>query len=260
MPHVLAKALTGEIDRAVAGLDTVCDGIPQLIDDTPTARMLPFANRFAAGRLLGRALAQYAASGAVVLGIAREGLVVADGVADELGLQLDVWVVRKLVPPTQPLAIVGAISEGAGVVIDKEAVDGAELTRNQLRALARDAAEELTADAKRFRHGRHPANLRGRTAIIIDDGVRTGGTFAAAIAGARRRGAAKIVLAAPVGVGGAVDALRELVDEIVCLAAPARLRRVGAWYTDFRRVPEVTLVKILDQRASQNGGAGRAIA
>ncbi len=256
----MAKALTGEIDRAVAALDTVCDGIPQQIDDTPTARMLPFANRFAAGQLLGRALAQHAAGGGVVLGIARDGLVVADGVANELGLQLDVWVARKLAPPLQPHLVIGAIAEGAGVVIDREAVERAELTRNQLRAIARDAAEELTADARRFRHGRHAIGLRDRTAIIVDDGVRSGGTFAAAIAGARRRGAAKIVLAAPVGMGAAVGALRDLADEVVCLATPVRLRRVGAWYTDFRGVPEATLVRILDQRASQNGSAGRAMA
>jgi putative phosphoribosyl transferase len=258
MPHVLAKALTGELDRAVASLDTVCDGIPHLIDDTPTARMLPFANRFAAGHLLGRALAHH--RDGIVLGIARDGLVVADGVADELGLQVDVWVARKLVAPLQPQLVIGAIAEGAGVVLDQDAVERAELTRNQLRALARDAAEELTADARRLRHGRHSVGLRDRTAIIVDDGVRTGSTFAAAIAGARRRGAAKIVLAAPVGLASTIEALRELVDEAVCLATPPRLRRIAAWYSDFRRVPEATLVKILDQRASQNGGAGRAIA
>jgi putative phosphoribosyl transferase len=258
MPHVLAKALTGEIDRAVAGLDTMCDGVPQLIDDTPTARMLPFANRFAAGHLLGRALAHH--RDAIVLGIAREGVVVADGVADELGLPVDVWVARKLALPMQPQLVIGAISEGAGVVLDHEAVERAELTRNQLRALARDAAEELTGDARRFRHGRHSIGLRERTAIIVDDGVRTGGTFAAAVAGVRRRGAAKIILAAPVGMGPTIEALRGLVDEVVCLATPARVRRIAAWYTDFRRVPEATLVRILDQRASQNGGAGRAIA
>ena len=122
MPNVLAKVITGEIDRAVALLDPMCDAVPKYIDDAPTARMLPFANRFAAGRLLGRALGHHAQTDAVVLGIARGGLAVAAGVAQELALELDVWIARKLHPLTAPKLVLGAISEGAGVVIDRVAI------------------------------------------------------------------------------------------------------------------------------------------
>src|SRR5262245_15853489 len=110
-------------DNAVGTADTLCDGIPHYVDDTPTTRMLPFANRFAAGRLLGRALEHHAGTDAVVLGLAHGGLVVAAGAAWQLSLPLDVWVARKLRQAAVPRLELGAIAEGAGVVIDVRAVE-----------------------------------------------------------------------------------------------------------------------------------------
>src|SRR5206468_1380287 len=152
MPNVLAKVITGEIDRAVALLDPMCDAVPKYIDDAPTARMLPFANRFAAGRLLGRALGHHAQTDAVVLGIARGG--------------------------------------------------------------------------------RAAVSLLGRTAILVDEAAITGCTLASAIAGVRRRGASRVVVATPVGSEITIADLRRIANQVVCLATPARLRRVTAWYTD----------------------------
>ncbi|MGE5182429.1 MAG: phosphoribosyltransferase [Acidobacteriota bacterium] len=260
MSNELAKVITGEIDRAVAALDTMCDGVPRHVEDAPTARMLPFANRFAAGRLLGRALDHHKGSDALVLGLACGGLVVGEGVVDEIGLQLDTWLARRLVSPVHPGLVLGAISEGSGVVVDRAAIATSELSRNQLRALAKDAAEEMAADARRYRRGRGAPPLRGRTAILCDEAVLTGATLAAAIGGVRKRGAARVIVATPVGAADAIGQLRELADEVVCLAMPERLRRVGAWYTSFHAIGERTVVRILDHSGSQNGAAGRAIA
>jgi putative phosphoribosyl transferase len=207
--------------------------------------MLPFANRFGAGRLLGQALAHHASTKAVVLGIAYGGLAVADGVAHELGLGIDVWFARKLRAVAYPSLVIGVIAEGWSLVLDREAVARAELTDGQIRALAQDTAEQIALDARRHRGMRAPIDMRGKTAIIVDDGIVTGGTLAASAGGVRKCGAAKVVLAAPVGRKRTVDTLSRDVDELVCLSTPLRMRRVGAWYQDYRQVTERSAVKIL---------------
>ena len=255
----LAKVVTGEIDRAVAALDTMWDGIPRHVEDAPTARMLPFANRYSAGRLLGRALDQFARTDAIVLGIACGGVVVGEGVAEELGLPYDAWVARKLHSLTHPELALGAIAEGAGVVIDPAAVTSSELSRAQLRAIAKDTAEELAYDARRLRNGKPAPSLAGRTAILVDEAVMTGATIAAAVAGARACGAKRVIVATPVGADAAIADTRRVADAIVCLAVPDRLRRVGAWYTNYQTVGDRTVMRILAQSGSQNGAAGFAM-
>ena len=239
----LAMVVTGEIDRAVAALDPMWDGVPEPVEDAPTARVLPFANRFAAGRLLGRALAHI--SNPVVLGVGHGGLAVADGVARHLDAQLDVWLVHQLTPVLDPTHVLGAISEGAAIVLDREVLGRAALTQNQLRAIVKDTAEEMMADARRLRRGRGPANLANRIAILVDDGIQTSEKLAAAIDGARRRGAVRVVVAAPIGARSVVQSLSSLANEVVCLMTPPRLRRVGAWYQDFRQVSDGSVMKIL---------------
>jgi putative phosphoribosyl transferase len=245
MANDLAKASTAEIDRTIAMLGGGGDCVPQHIEDSPTARMLPFANRFMAGRMLGRALAQYTGTRAVVLGIEHGGLVVADGVAEELRLAIDVCFVRKLRAFTLPSLVIGVVSEGWALVLDREALARADLTNGQVRALAKDAAEGILIDARRYRAGRPAVDVRGKTAIIVDDGVLTGGTLAAAAEGARRRGATKVVLAAPVANRIVIAELARNADEVVSLVTPPRMRRIGAWYHDYRKVGEGSVLKIL---------------
>jgi putative phosphoribosyl transferase len=241
----LAKVVTGEIDQAVAVLDPMWDGVPEPVEDAPTARVLPFANRFAAGRLLGRSLMHNAHTNTVVLGIAHGGLAVGDGVAQELEAKLDVWLVRKLTPPQDPSIVLGAISEGASVVLDRDGLRRAGLTSQQIRAVVKDTAEEMVEEARRLRRGRPAVTLSGKTVIIVDDGITAGGTIAAAIDGVRRRGAVRVVVAAPIGTKTAVDALSSEANEVVVLVTPPRLRRVGAWYQDYRQISDGSVMKIL---------------
>lgn len=245
MSNVLAKAMTGEIDQAVAALEPVCDAVPVPVDDAPTARVLPFANRFAAGRLLGQALSHFARTETIVLGIAPGGLAVAQGVAQELDLRLDVWLVRRLVPDTAPGLVLGVISEGASLVLDRITLTRSGLTENQVKALVKDNADQMAHDARRYRRGAAAPGLMGKTVILVDDGIPTGGTLSAAICGVRRGGATRVVVASPVGAQSAIESLSSDANQIVCLTVPQRLRRIGAWYQDYRPVTEGSVMKIL---------------
>ncbi len=245
MSNVLAKAATGEIESAVAGLEPVCDGVPVSVEDAPTARVLPFANRFAAGRLLGQALSHFGRTETVVLGIAPGGVPVAQGVAQELQLRLDVWLVRRLVPDQMPHLTLGVISEGASLVLDRINVTRSGLTENQIRTLVKENADQMAFDAKRYRRGQPAPGLFGKTVILVDDGIPTGGTISAAICGVRRSGASRIVVASPVGAQSAIESLSSEASQIFCLTVPQRLRRIGAWYQDYRPVTESSVIRIL---------------
>src|SRR5215207_3281697 len=138
MPNVLANVVTGEIDRAVAGLEPMWDAVPAHVEDVPTARVMPFTGRLDAGRALGRALA-YCASGAgdntVVLGVPHGGVAVAAGVAQELSLPLDCWLVRTMRPFNEPALVLGTISEGPNLVLDRAGLARTSMEKNQVRAL-----------------------------------------------------------------------------------------------------------------------------
>lgn len=248
MPRAMenqVKPMESNAQPMVVGPSPMWDGVPEPVEDAPTARVVPFANRYAAGRLLARALSHHAATDAIVLGLAHGGLVVADAVAQTLGLPRDVWVVKRLSAERAPELTLGVISEGAALVLDRDQITASALTHDQIRALVREAAEQLAAEARRHRCGKRPADLLGKTVILVDDGILSGGTLSAALDGVQRRGASKVVIAAPVGAQGAVMTLRREAHEVVCLATPTRLRRVGAWYQDYRQVSDGTVMKIL---------------
>jgi putative phosphoribosyl transferase len=244
MPNVLAQALTGEIDRAVAGLEPMWDAVPAHVEDVPTAPVRPFASRRDAGHALGRALAYCTGTNAVVLGVPHGGLAVAAGVAQELHLPLDCWLVRTLRPYTDPSLVLGTIAEGPHLILDREALARTTLERNHVRALLKDTAEQLTLDARTYRRARPPISLDGKTAIIIDESVRTTTVLATAAAGALKCGATRVIVAAPVGTEAAVASLAQTF-ECLCLMMPNRLRRLGAWYQSYRPVSDAAVMKIL---------------
>lgn len=211
-----------------------------------------FADRRAAGRELAQALIHHAGIDAVVLGLPRGGVPVADEVARTLGATLDVWVVRKLGAPQQPELGMGAIAEGPAVVLDRSIIRELGVSRAELLEVARAEMEEIRQRVQRLRSGRPPPELRGRTVIIIDDGIATGGTMRAAIRAVRKCRPAHLVLAAPVASPDIVQALGREVDEIVCLYQPERMYAIGLWYEDFRQVPDDEVARILAQAAQQS--------
>ena len=180
---------------------------------SPMKREALFADRRDAGRALARALADEPLDDAVVVGLARGGVVVAAEVADALELPLDVLAVRKVGHPWQPEYALGAVAPGGGVYVrDPGGLSEAELAAQIERAEAR-AAEASTAHSHA---GREPVSLAGSTCVLVDDGLATGATMIAAVRWARSRGAARVVAAVPVAARQSAALLRGEADAVVC--------------------------------------------
>lgn len=199
-----------------------------------------FRDRREAGRALASRLAAEAGPRTTVLGLPRGGVVVAAEVARALGAPLDAIVVRKLGSPAMPEYGLGAIAEG-GVVFSA----GGSL--RGLEHVLRSEADELERRVGRYRRGRAPPDLRGRTALLVDDGIATGGTVQAAVAAARKLGAARVVVAAPVVAPESVPALAEAADRVVFVEAPEGFAAVGAFYDDFAPVEDEEVVAALEE-------------
>ncbi len=204
-----------------------------------------FRDREQAGRLLAEKLERLRAERPVVLGLTRGGVPVAFEVARALDAPLDVVVVRKIGAPDSPEYAIGAIAEGGAVVVRREALRDVGLGEDDVADLAEQEAVELARRVQLYRGGRPPAELAGRTAIVVDDGVATGATARAAARAARRRGAARVVLAAPVVAAASVAELRADFDEVIAVELPDPFYAVGAWYERFEQVSDEQVLKSL---------------
>lgn len=213
-----------------------------------------FRDRKDAGVRLGKALAGRPLERPIVIGLPRGGVPVAAEVAAALGAPLDVWVVRKLGVPIQPELGMGAIAEGPSLVLDRDMVEAAEVTDEEVMAVVRREADEVRRRVQLFRGGRPAPEVRGRTVVLVDDGIATGGTARAAVRGLRKRGATRIVLAVPVGAPDTLATLRQEADDVVCLHAPEDLMAIGIWYERFEQVANEEVVAILE-RARAEGSA-----
>jgi len=207
-----------------------------------------FEDRSQAGRLLAAELARRDVAGAVVIGLARGGVVVAAEIAGRLGAPLDVLAVRKVGHPWQPEYALGAVTPGGdGVYIrSRDGLSDEELA--QVVAEARGRAAELD---RRFHAERPPLELGGRTALLVDDGLATGASMIAAVRWARSRGAARVVVAVPVGAAQSVDALRAEADEVVCPYAPEDFFAVGFWYRSFEQIDDADVLRLLEEAAER---------
>lgn len=209
-----------------------------------------FPDRRVAGERLAEDLTDLAGERPVVLGIPRGGVVVAAVVADRLGAPLDVVIPRKLGAPGNPELGLGAVAEGVQVLDDRLVralgVDDAYL-REEIAA----QQEEIRRRGEAYRGGRPEVVLAGTTAIVVDDGVATGGTAVAALRWARSREARKVVLAVPVAPAEATAMLRREADEVRVLLTPEPFYAVGQWYDAFPQVSDEEVVKLLSARASQ---------
>ena len=209
-----------------------------------------FVDRRDAGRQLAQALIHHAGTNALVLGLPRGGVPVADEVARALGATLDVWVVRKLGVPADPELGMGAIAEGPAVFLDRELVSELGIPSSQVLRAARGALEELGRLVASLRGDRPQPDISGQRVILVDDGVATGATMRAAVRAIKRHQPAWLVIAIPVAAPDTVAALQREVDEVVCLHQPRDLRAVGAWYEDFRQVSTEEVGRILQRAAA----------
>jgi predicted phosphoribosyltransferase/dienelactone hydrolase len=204
-----------------------------------------FRDRRQAGERLAGALLHLASRPLIVCGLPRGGVPVADEVALALHAPLDVWLVRKIGMPIQPEIGMGALAEGAALVLDDQTVRWSGVTPDELRSIVHKRAAEIRRRAQLYRGDTAPPDVHGKTVILVDDGIATGGTLRAAIRGARKRGAPWVVVAAPVAASDAAVALRKEADEVICLSTPQHLMSVGAWYQDFHQLDESEVLEAL---------------
>jgi putative phosphoribosyl transferase len=195
----------------------------------------------------------------VVLGLPRGGVPVAFEVAHALAKPLDIIVVRKLGVPFQPEFAMGAIGEGGVRILNREALQSAQVTGPEFAAVEGRERAELERRSRRYRGDRPPVALVGRTAVVVDDGIATGSTARAACQVARALGAARVVMAVPVASRSSLAELTEICDQVVCLEAPEPFYAVGEWYEDFSPTSDAEVEALL-QRAAQGLTASLAVA
>lgn len=212
-----------------------------------------FRDREDAGHQLATRLAGLAGSHPVVLGLPRGGVPVAAQVALALRAPLDVILVRKLGVPYQPELAVGAIGEGGVRVVNEEVRRAAQVGEHELAVVEARERDALVHMARVFRRGRPAIPLRGRTVVVVDDGIATGSTARAACQVARVHGAWRVVLAAPVIPLPTHASLRDVADEIVCVESPEPFFAIGQWYDDFTQTTDDEVVNLLDDAAARCG-------
>ncbi len=204
-----------------------------------------FTNRVDAGHRLAEALKSLDGKNVVVVGLPRGGVPVAFEVARVLGAPLDVIVVRKLGVPFQPELGMGAVGEGGARIINDEVVCLARVSKQELADVERRERAEVERRAHRFRGNRTRVPLASRTVVVVDDGIATGSTARVACRVARAQGAAKVVLAVPVGPEGVEQRMHPDADEVVCLYTPATFFGIGQFYDDFAQTSDHQVVELL---------------
>ncbi|AZC14987.1 phosphoribosyltransferase [Microbacterium sp. ABRD28] len=204
-----------------------------------------FDDRIDAGRRLGAHLRRLGVTASVVAGLPRGGVPVAAEVATILGAPLDVIIVRKLGYPRHPEVAMGAIGEEGVRLVDTDLVRHLGVTRAEIDAVEARERDVLTRRAAALRGDRPPRNLAGASILIVDDGIATGATASAACLVARERGAAEVIVAAPVGGSDAVRRVRGA-DRVICLEQPAGFQAVGEYYRDFGQTTDAEVVALLE--------------
>ncbi|GIW29669.1 MAG: phosphoribosyltransferase [Meiothermus sp.] len=221
--------------------------------------MKPFKDRNQAGALLAErlvALGYDRQPNLLVFGLPRGGVPVAFQVARRLGAPLDVWVVRKLGTPGHEELALGAIASGGGRVLNQEIVDSLQVSADTLAAVEQQQWTELQRRERLYRGNRPFPDLKGKTVLLVDDGLATGATMKAAIAAARQHHPGRLVVAVPVAPPDTVAEIQALVDEVVCLETPAFFQAVGLWYEHFPQTSDEEVLALLQAASARPGPSG----
>jgi predicted phosphoribosyltransferase len=209
-----------------------------------------YRDRSEAGRILATKLAAYAdQSDVLVLALPRGGVPVAFEVAQALRAPLDIFLVRKLGLPGHEELAMGAIASGGVRVLNEEVVRVLQVPEDVLEAVASAEQQELERRERLYRGERPPVDVRGKTVILVDDGLATGASMRAAVAALRQMGPARLIVAVPVGSAETCQNLKEQADEVVCASTPEPFRAVGLWYEDFSQTSDEEVRELLEREA-----------
>jgi putative phosphoribosyl transferase len=203
-----------------------------------------FADRYDAGRRLAVALERHRVEHPLVLGLPRGGVVVGYEIAAALGAELDVLIVRKLGVPGAEEFAMGAVAPGA-TLLNPDLVARLGIPSSVVDVVVARELAELKRREQAYRGNRPPSHVRGRTVILVDDGLATGATAQAAVESLRRQQPHQIIFAAPVCSRDGAEALRRVVDEVVCLECPEDFQAVGLWYEDFSPTSDTEVMACL---------------
>jgi predicted phosphoribosyltransferase len=218
------------------------------VERREASAFLRFQNRAEAGVLLGKRLAAYAERPDVlILALPRGGVPVGFEIAKALHAPLDVLIVRKLGVPGQEELAMGAIVSGGMQVLNESVVESLGISAQEIQAAAAREQTELERREHVYRGGRPSPAIRGRTVILVDDGIATGTTMRIALVAVRRQGPSRLVLAVPVAPSSTCRELKPLVDEMVCLLTPQDFVAISLWYEDFRQTSDQEVCDLLEQ-------------
>ncbi len=223
-------------------------------------KMKLFRDRRDAGRILAPKLSAYAnRSDVIVLALPRGGVPVAYEVALALNAPLDIYLVRKLGLPGHEELAIGAIASGGVRVLNEDIVRSLSIPQAMIDAVAGRELEELERRERLYRGDRRAPEIQGRTVILVDDGLATGASMRAAVAGIRTQNPARIVIAVPTAAPETCEAFEFEVDEIVCASTPEPFYGVGKWYEDFSQTTDEEVREFLKEATHQllNGNGVR---
>lgn len=210
-------------------------------------RLALFGDRREAGRRLAEALKPLRGNELLVVALPRGGVPVAFEIAKALVAPLDILLVRKVGAPFHPEYGIGAIAEGGIRFIRREEVEVIGVSDAELERVVAAETAELERRRRLYRGAEEPLPVKGRTVILVDDGIATGGTAIAAGQALKARGAAKVVLAVPVAPPGSEQRLADHFDGVFCLAEPHGFSGVGQFYVDFSQVSDEEVIQLLEQ-------------
>lgn len=217
--------------------------------------MHAFRDRHDAGRQLAQRFDRFIGHpDVVVLGLPRGGVPVAYEIATRIAAPLDVLVVRKLGVPGHEEYAMGAIASGGIRVVDQRTVKHLGISREAFREVEDRERAELERRERTFRAGRPPLDVTGKTAIVVDDGLATGASMAAALDALRTRKPVRLIAAVPISPPDACQSMRARADDMVCLVTPEPMHAVGLWYEDFTQTSDAEVRDLLTAAARRAPG------
>ena len=216
-------------------------------------RSSPFEDRRDAGRKLAAKLSRFRGGGCVVFGLPRGGVPVGYEISRSLGAPLDVFVSRKLGAPGQPEFGIGAVAVGGVRILNTDVIRRLGITDEYVDRITAQEVAEVNRRLRYFRGGRPEPEVRGRTAILVDDGLATGVTARAALEGLKLREPGRLILAAPVCAAQTAELFASRVDELLCLASPSDLGAIGLWYRNFDQTTDQEVVQLLEEARKERG-------